>query len=111
MSDSNELNVEKDSKVNELYSKTILNQRLKNVYELPLELIAYFYKQKNLFLIFSIKIGDLVTVKSIIIKKRKAEEKYVDSLSSGNSPIFIIEDPSNGNLIIINIGNIPRKEN
>ena len=102
------LNIEIDSKINEIYSKTIVKQRFKNNFGLPLELRAYFFKKKNLiFSSFSAKIGDSITVKSKIIKKEKAEEKYVDSLSSGNSAIFVSEDPSNENLIVINIGNIP----
>ena len=102
------LNIEIDSKINEIYSKTIVKQRFKNNFLPSLELRAYFFKKKNLiFSSFSAKIGDSITVKSKIIKKEKAEEKYVDSLSSGNVAIFVSEDPSNENLIVINIGNIP----
>ena len=105
------LNIEIDSKINELYSKTIVKQRLKNYLEVPLELRAYFYKKKNLiFSSFSAKIGESITVNSKVIKKEKAEEKYVDTISSGNASIFVSEDPSNDNLIIINIGNIPPQQ-
>ena len=46
-------------------------------------------------------------VKSRVIKKEKAEVKYTDSISSGNAAIFISEHDGK---IIINMGNIPSKE-
>ena len=63
-----------------------------------------------IFSSFSAKIGDSIKVKSKIIKKSKAEEKYTDSISSGNAAIFISKDPYNSNRIIINMGNIPPKQ-
>ena len=103
--------VEIDSKVNELYSKTYVTQKIKNDTKNPLELKIYVYKKANcIFSSFSAKIGDSITVKSKIIKKEKAEEKYTDSISSGNAAIFVSNDPSNENRIIINMGNIPPKE-
>ena len=103
--------IEIDSKVNELYSKTYVTQKIKNDSENPLELKIYIYKKANcIFSSFSAKIGDSITVKSKIIKKEKAEQKYTDSISSGNAAIFVSDDPSNENRIIINMGNIPPKE-
>ena len=101
-----------DSKVNELYSKTLVTQKIKNNSENPIELKIYvYYKKENcIFSSFSAKIGDSVTVKSKIIKKEKAEEKYSDSISSGNAAIFVSNDPTNNNRIIINMGNIPSKQ-
>ena len=46
-------------------------------------------------------------VKSKLIKKEKAEVKYTDSVSSGNAAIFVSEHDGK---IIINMGNIPAKE-
>ena len=63
-----------------------------------------------IFSSFSAKIGDSIEVKSKIIKKSKAEKKYTDSISSGNAAIFISKDPYNSNRIIINMGNIPPKQ-
>ena len=103
--------IEIESKVNELYAKTIVTQKIKNEYDQPLELKIYVYKKKNcLFSSFNAKIGDLVTVKSKVIKKEKAEIKYTDSIAEGNAAIFMSDDPNNENRIVINIGNIPSKE-
>ena len=44
-----------------------------------------------------------------MIKKSKAEEKYTDSISSGNAAIFVTYD-SYWDRVIINMGNIPPKE-
>ena len=103
--------IEIDSKVNELYSKTIVTQKIENDSENPIELKIYVYKKENcIFSSFSAKIGDSVTVKSKVIKKEKAKEKYADNISSGNAAIFVSDDPSNENRIIINMGNIPSKQ-
>ena len=76
-----------------------------------MELKIYVYKKNGLlFSSFSSKIGDSITVKSKIIKKEKVEEKYADSISKGNAAIFVSDDPENKNRIIINMGNIPPKE-
>ena len=100
-----------DSKVNELYSKTFVTQKILNDSENPIELKIYVYKKDNcIFSSFSAKIGDSITVKSKVIKKEKAEEKYSDSISSGNAAIFVSNDPDNNNRIIINMGNIPAKQ-
>ena len=102
--------VEIDSKVNELYAKTLVTQKYKNESENPIELKIYIYKSNMIFSSFKAQIGDSVKVKSKVIKKEKAEEKYTDSISSGNAAIFVSEDPTNENRIIINLGNIPPKE-
>ena len=103
--------VEIDSKVNEIYVKTFVTQKIENDSENPIELKIYVYKKENcIFSSFSAKIGDSVTVKSKVIKKEKAEEKYSDSISSGNAAIFVSNDPTNKNRIIINMGNIPPKQ-
>jgi len=46
---------------------------------------------------------------SKVIEKEKTEQKYTDSISSGNAAIFVGHDPNDENKIIINIGNIPPK--
>ena len=46
-------------------------------------------------------------VKSKLIKKEKVTVKYTDSISSGNAAIFVAET---NDQIIINMGNIPPKE-
>ena len=103
--------VEIISKVNELFIKTKVTQKFKNETDNPLELKIYINKiQKILFSSFSAKIGDSIEVKSKVIKKEKAEIKYSDSIASGNAAIFVSNDPTNSNRIIINMGNIPPKQ-
>ena len=103
--------VEIDSKVNELFSKTSVTQKIKNNSENPIELKIYVYKKESyIFSSFSAKIGDSILVKSKLIKKEKAKEKYTDAISSGNAAIFVCDDPENEYRIIINMGNIPPKE-
>ena len=98
------------SQVNEIYAKTIITQKIKNLSDEPKELKIYVYKNINyIFSSFTAKIGDLIEVKSKLIKTEKAEEKYTDSISSGNSAIFVSTDPEKKE-IIINIGNIPPKQ-
>ena len=99
------------SKVNELYIKTLVTQKLKNETENPIELKIYVDKiEKMVFSSFTAKIGDSIEVKSKVIKNSKAEEKYTDSISSGNAAIFVSKDPYYSNRIIINMGNIPPKQ-
>jgi len=103
-----EVNLDLESKVNEIFAKTIVTQKFKNPYLRPLELKIYVDKNENiLFSSFQAKIGDSIMVKSKVIKKEKAEVKYTDSISSGNAAIFISEHDGK---IIINMGNIPSKE-
>ena len=103
--------IEIDSKVNELFSKTLVTQRFKNENETNLELRFFINKKKDIiFSSFSAKIGDSITVKSKVIKKEKAIEKYNDSIASGNAAIFVAEHPLNKDILIINLGNIPPKQ-
>jgi len=77
----------------------------------PIELKIYVNKKDDcLFSSFSAKIGDSISVQSKVIKKEKAEIKYTDSISEGNSAIFVCNDPDNENRIIINLGKIPPEE-
>ena len=99
-----------ESKVNVLYSKTKVTQKFTNPTENPLELKIYVHKkQEVIFSSFNCKIGDSINVKSKVIKKEKAEKKYIDSVASGNAAIFVSDDPENENRLIINMGNIPPK--
>ena len=104
-------NTEIKTKVNELYSKTIVTQKFNNMKNTPIELKIYVNKKDDcLFSSFSAKIGDSISVQSKVIKKEKAEIKYTDSISEGNSAIFVCNDPDNENRIIINLGKIPPEE-
>ena len=107
----NKVNVEINSKLNEIFAKTIVTQKFKNQSKNPIELKIYVYKNDNLiFSSFSAKIGNSISVKSKVIKKEKAEIKYTDSIASGNSAIYVMEDPENSQKLIINLGNIPSNE-
>ena len=100
--------VELESIINEIYAKTTVTQKFKNDEENPIELKIFLYKNPDiLFTSFQAKIGDSITVKSKFIKKEKATVKYTDSISSGNAAIFVAEIDDK---IIINMGNIPPKE-
>ena len=103
--------VEINSKVNEIFIKTTVTQKLKNDTENPLELKIYIDKKPDLiFSSFTAKIGDSILVKSKVIKKSKAEEKYSDSIASGNAAIFVSTNLFFPNRIMINLGNIPPKQ-
>ena len=56
----------------------------------PIELEIYIDKclEKNLFSSFKAQIGNSIKAKSKVIKTEKAEEKYIDSISSGNVAIY-----------------------
>ena len=104
------LNVETvlDTKINEFYAKTIITQKFLNSQNNPLELKIFLNQKKDniIFSSFNCQIGDSIKVKSKIIKKEKAEEKYTDTISSGNTAIYVTYENNN---IIINMGNIPSK--
>ena len=104
------VNIEINSEVSEIFAKTIVTQKFKNPESNPLELKIYVYKKENIiFSSFSAQIGDSIKVKSKVIKKEKAEEKYNDAVSSGNAAIYVYEDEYY-NRIVINMGNIPPNE-
>ena len=105
------VNVEINSEINELFAKTKVTQKFTNSLEKALELKIYVPKKEGLiFSSFSSKIGNSIFVKSKVIKKEKAEIKYIDSIAKGNAAIFVCDDPDDENKIIINMGNIPTKE-
>ena len=100
-----EVEVECDSEVNELFAKTKVIQKLKNEESNPLELRVFVYKKVGIiFSSFIAQIGDSIKVKSKVIKKEKAENKYTDAISKGNAAIYVYEEY---NRIVINMGNIP----
>ena len=99
-----------NSFVNELYAKSIVTQKFSNPRDYPIELKIYIINNnKLLFSSFKCKIGDNIEVKSKVIKKEKAEIKYTDYISAGNAAIFVCQDPENKDRTIINMGNIPPK--
>ena len=101
-----------DSKVNEVFATTTVTQRILNNSDKPIELEAYILKNLDniIFSSFYAQIGNSTKVKSKVIKKEKAEEKYSDAISSGNTGIFTAVDPNDKNNIIVHIGNLPPKQ-
>ena len=110
MQNDYKVSVEIDSHVNELFSTTKITQKFKNPESNPLELRIFIYKKRDIiFSSFSAQIGDSIKVKSKVIKKTKAEEKFGDAMASGNAAIYVSDDSYN-NRIVLNMGNIPPKE-
>ena len=100
------------SKVNEVFSKTLVTHKILNNSDKPIELEIYIdrYSDKNIFSSFEAQIGDSKKAKSKVIKEEKAEVKYTDSVASGNAAIYTVIDKKDKNKIIVHIGNIPPKE-
>ena len=100
-----------DSKVNEIFAKTIVTYKIVNDSSEPLELKIKIYKYLDniLFSSFDAQIGNSIKAKSKVIKTEKTEERYTDSISSGNAAIYTTIDKKDKN-IIVHIGNIPPKE-
>ena len=99
------------SNTNGIFCKTKVTQLFSNPYDTPLELKIYILKtDKIIFSSFECQIGKSIKVKSKVIKEEKAQEKYEDSIASGNAAIFVAHDPYDKNKIIINMGNLPPKE-
>ena len=74
-----------NSKLNELFASTEITQFFTNPLEDPIELsISFPIKEEIILSKFTVTI-DKKTVISKVMAKEKAEEKYVDSISSGNT--------------------------
>ena len=108
-SNNSNVMIEVDSEVNEIFMKTKVTQEFINNEKEPIEIKIYIPKSSKLiFSSFQSKIGNSMIIKSKIIKKEKAEEKYSDIISSGNAAILVLKDSLNS--ILVNIGNIPPNE-
>ena len=94
---------------NEVYSKTEVQINYENKTDSPIELLIEIpLKQEIVFNYFIAKIKDKI-IKSKIIETSKAEEKYSDAISKGNTGIsstYNLEEK----LYSVKIGNIPQKE-
>ena len=95
--------------INELFASTELTQYFTNVLDNNIELsISFPIKEEINISKFSVTVDDKIYV-SKVIKKEKAEEKYTDTISSGNMG-FISKYEENMNEYSINIGNINPKQ-
>ena len=91
--------------VNEAYAETFIKQTYENIYPYPVELIVDLPKKNGVqFVDFEVEINDK-KVKSKLISKEKAVEKYSDSIASGNTGIYS-EYNKELDKYIIHLGNI-----
>ena len=102
------VSVEINTQLNEVFSKSIITQKFSNNSQNSIELKIDIYKiPTQIFSSFKVKIGESKIITSKVMKKEKAEQKYTDSISSGNSAICVNEESEK---YVINIRNIPSKE-
>jgi len=109
MSEQDENIVYLTCNVNEVYSSTEVLQNFINPLSNPIELsISFPFKQEIQINKFTVTIGNKKII-SKILSKEKAEEKYSDSISSGNTG-FIGNYSDDGWNYTVLIGNISPKE-
>ena len=94
-----------DSKVNELFASTELNQYFTNTLQESIELTIIFPIKEEISLSkFLVSIDDKIIL-SKVMAKEKAEEKYTDAMSSGNIA-FYSSYKEDQNSYSVNIGNL-----
>ena len=98
-----------NSKVNELYATTELTQYFTNILDESIELIILFPIKEEINLSKFVISIDNKTVLSKVMPKEKAEEKYNDSIASGNVG-FISNYNDNQSSYSVNIGNLKPKQ-
>ena len=97
------------SDINEIYGTTEVTQYFTNTLDSPIELSVGFPILEEINLTkFLVTIGEK-TIASKVMSKEKAEEKYNDSLASGNTGIMSTYDDSLKSYTV-NIGNILPKQ-
>ena len=97
--------IEIEVNVNEVYAETYIKQNYINNNSSPIELSFDLPNQKGIqFVDFEVEIKDKI-VKSKLITKEKAEEKYSDAIASGNTGIYS-EYNKELDKYIIHLGNI-----
>jgi len=96
--------IEVNSTINEIFATTIIKQNFKNTFNKNIELIINFPIREEVILKkFEVQIGDK-KITSKILPKEKAEEKYSDSIASGN--IGVIGNYTENNNYRVSIGNL-----
>ena len=104
-----ENNIYLNANINEVFATTELIQYFRNHFENPIELQVQFSIKENINLSkFEITMKDK-TIISKILSKEKAEEKYTDTISQGNTAIKS-EYSKNFKSYSIYIGNLNPKE-
>ena len=98
------------SKINELFAISELTQYFTNHLDTSIELSITFPIKEDINISkFTISIDEKITI-SKVISKEKAEEKYNDSISSGNIGLISSYKDENMNEYTLNIGNINPKQ-
>ena len=93
------------SEVNEIFATTEVKQFFTNPLENPIELsVSFTIKEEINLTKFLVEVGDKMII-SKVLSKEKAEEKYEDSMGSGNIGFISRYDDSMKNYSV-NIGNI-----
>ena len=99
------------SKINELFATTEITQYFTNGLDNAIELsIRFPIKEEINITKFTITIDDKIYI-SKVIQKEKAEEKYTDTIASGNIGIISKFEDDDMNFYTVNIGNINPKQN
>ena len=97
------------SNINELYGVTEITQYYTNTLNSAIELSIAFPILEDISLTkFIVTIGEK-TISSKVLPKEKAEQKYNDSISSGNTG-FLSNYNNSLKCYTVNIGNIPPKQ-
>jgi hypothetical protein len=98
------------SEINEIFSTSEVKQSFTNESENPIELSILFPIIEKLTLSKFVVTMDNKMIKSKVLTKEKAEEKYNDAISSGNVG-FISKYEENHKTYSVNIGNLqPKKQ-
>ena len=98
-----------NSNVNEIYASTELTQYFSNPLDNAIELTISFPIKEEISLTKFVVIIDEKVVLSKVMAKEKAEEKYNDSIASGNQGFISTYDEQMNNYSV-NIGNINPKQ-
>ena len=104
--------VEITTKLNEIFSKTIITYKILNNSSSPIELKIYIqnFLDKILFSSFYAKIGNTTGVRSKVIKIESINENCNDNITSEKVVIYAEKDGIDKNKIIVHIGNLPSNE-
>ena len=97
------------SNVNEIFASTEVIQHFINPLEDPIELSIHFPIKEELSLSKFVVSIDNQIVLSKVMPKEKAEEKYSDTIASGNTG-FISKYEEESKTYSVNIGNLKPKQ-
>ena len=100
-----------NSYINEIYATTEITQYFTNTLDNAIELSISFPIKEEINITKFIVTTEDKTICSKVMSKEKAEEKYNDSISSGNTGFISRYDDEKMKIYTVNIGNInPRQK-